>query len=99
MQPSRDHGFHFVFSRSLSSADDGAGVAHAASWWCRLPSNKADHRFLDILPNELCRYFLGGPTDLANHDDRFRVFVLVKQLQGIHEIRSYDRVATDSDTR
>jgi predicted AAA+ superfamily ATPase len=38
-------GFHLLSSRALAAADDRAGMAHAASWRRRLPSDKADDGF------------------------------------------------------
>ena len=96
-QSGSGHGFHFVLGDPFATADDGAGVTHATPWGCCLPRNKANNRFLDVLPDELCRRFLGGAANFTDHDDRFGVFVFVEQLQRIDEMGSDNRVAPNSN--
>ena len=40
---------------------------------------------------------LGVAADLADHDDRVRLRILVEQLQRVEEVRADDRVAADPD--
>src|SRR5690606_6813319 len=41
--------------------------------------------------------FLRRAADLADHNDRIRIRIVIEQLQNIDEFRALDRVAADAD--
>ena len=47
--------------------------------------------------DELGRLFLGAAADLADHDDRLGLRIVLEQLQAIDEVHAMDRVAADAD--
>ena len=91
------HGFVFLGGGALPSADDRAGVAHAASRGRGLPGDEADDRLLYILPDEVRGDFFRVSADFADHDDGVRIGIVVEQLDGIEERGADDRIAADAD--
>src|SRR5208282_307649 len=45
------------------------------------------------------RLLFSGAADLAHHQDRLGLRVLLKELQNIHEVRAGDRVAANAHAR
>jgi hypothetical protein len=45
------------------------------------------------------RFFLGGPADLADHDDGLRVRVVLEEPEHVDEVRADDRISADPDAR
>ena len=64
---------------------------------CRRPGDEARHWLSHVLGHEGCGVLLGGPTDLADHDDAFGRRVVIEQPENIDEVGAVDRVATDAD--
>ena len=70
-------------SASLAAGNDGASVAHAATWRCRLSSDEAHNGQIAMVvglePGG--GLFLGLATDLANHDDALGLGVIDEALE------------------
>src|SRR6185295_13408741 len=82
---------------ALAAADDGAGVAHAASRrGCRARDESRDG-LLAVFLDPLSGFFFRAATDLTNHDDALRLRVVVEELDYVEMRRAIDRVATDAD--
>src|SRR5690242_7320612 len=86
---------NFISGRTLAAGDDGAGMAHAASWRRGATGNKTDNRFGDLLLNELCCQFLSGAADFSNDDDPARFLIFIHQPESIDEGGSDDGVTSN----
>ena len=86
-------------SASLAAGNDGASVAHAATWRCRLSSDEAHNGQIAMVvglePGG--GLFLGLATDLANHDDALGLGVIDEALEHVDEVGAIKGVATDAD--
>src|SRR5690348_16731141 len=87
----------FIFRRALTSADDGARVAHAASRRSGLASNETDDGFFHVGLDPCRGLFLGVAADFTDQNDGARIGIVVKKLDGIEEGRADDGVAADAD--
>mmetsp|Transcript_39579 Transcript_39579/g.73797 ORF Transcript_39579/g.73797 Transcript_39579/m.73797 type:complete len:348 (+) Transcript_39579:63-1106(+) len=91
-------GLDLVLCRTLTTGDDGAGVAHAAPWRSRDARDERHHRLvLAVGLDPVRRFLLGAAADLADHDDAFRLRVIGKTLQAVDEVRSVEGVAADAN--
>src|SRR5262244_1912330 len=76
-------------------------MAHAASRGGSTAGDEADHGLLAPAPSlvleELCRVFLGGAADLADHHNRLGRLVGKKHFQHGDKIGALDRVAADAN--
>src|SRR5690242_3917845 len=91
------HGRVFIFRCALTSADDGARVAHAASWRRSLAGDETDNRLFHAGPDPCRGLFLGVAADFTDQNDGARIGIVVKKLDGIEEGRADDGVAADAD--
>ena len=86
-------------SASLAAGNNGASVAHAATWRCRLSSDEAHNGQIAMVvglePGG--GLFLGLATDLANHDDALGLGVIDEALEHVDEVGAIKGVATDAD--
>ena len=87
-----------LFYRSpLAAGNDGAGMPHALSWRCHAAGDEGSDRLLHIVMDPFRSLFLRRTTDLADHEDRLGIRVVIEKLQCIDEVRAFDRVAADAD--
>src|SRR5271165_1589023 len=93
------HGLDLLLRGSLPAGNDRSGVAHAASRRRSLPGDESDDRLAHILLDEVSRRLLGIAANLADHDDGFRLGVLIEEVNTIHEVGADDRVAANADGR
>src|SRR5215469_12821488 len=94
----RGHGSHFVFGLSGPTGNDRAGMTHAAAGRCSLTGDESNYRLLDMLCYVGRSRLFRVPADLTDHDNCMRVEVGVEKLNRVHERRTDDRIAADSDT-
>ena len=72
-------------------------MAHALAWRRRDPGDKADHGFFHIGLDPPRTGLLGIAANLAHHDHRIGVGVVVEHLHDIDMLQSVDRVAADAN--
>src|SRR5579872_7095533 len=92
------HRFDFVLGFSRATRNDRARVAHTAPGRCSLPGNETDHRLAHACLDIRCRGLLGIAADLADHDDRVRVVILIEHANRVDEVGPDNRIAADADT-
>ncbi len=97
VNPGCGHGLHLVGCGALPAADDGSGMAHAAAGRRGLTGDKADHRLLHVLLDELGRGLFCRAADLADHDDGLGFRIAVEQAQRIDMSGADNRIATNAD--
>src|SRR6266852_741188 len=97
MDASGVHGGVFVFCGALASADDGAGVAHAAARRSGLPGDETDDRFFYVDLDPFGGAFFGVATDFADQNDGVSVGIFVEHFDGIEKRRADDGIAADAD--
>src|ERR1043166_1912101 len=85
---------HFFRGSSLPTCDDGARVAHAASWRRGLTGDKRDDRFRDVFFCKRRGFFFGGAANLANHHDAVSLFVFLKKFERVNMSSANNRIAT-----
>ena len=88
----------FVFGGALASADDGAGVAHAAAGRRGLAGDETDHRFFYVGFNPLGGGFFGVAANFADQDDGVRVGIVVEKAHRVEKRCADDGIAADADT-
>src|SRR5260370_7726366 len=91
------HGGVFIFCRPLASADDRAGVAHAAARRSGLAGDEADHGLPHVRFDEFRSAFFGIAADFANHHDGVRIGIVVEEADGVKERCADDGIASDPD--
>src|SRR5712691_927035 len=91
------HGGVFIFSGALASADDRAGVAHAAARRSGLAGNEADHGFPHVRFDEFRSAFFGIAADFADHHDGVRIGIVVEETDRVKERCADDGIAADAD--
>src|SRR5947209_20606247 len=91
------HGGVFIFRRALTSADDRAGVAHAAARRSGLAGDEADHGLLYMRFDEFRSAFFGIAADFADHHDGVRIGIVVEEADRLQERCDDDGIASDSD--
>src|SRR6266851_123028 len=99
MNPRSRHRLHLLLGRTLAARDDRTRVTHSPSRRRRLPGDKAHHRLLHIVLDELRRLLLSRPADLADHDDRLGLRIVIQQPQRIDVVRPDNRVAANANRR
>src|ERR1700694_1639157 len=92
------HDGQLLLRRSLPTGDDCASMAHALAWRSRNAGDKADHGFFHVGFYPTRTGLLGVAADLAHHDHRIGVGVVVEHLHDVDVLQSVDRVAADADT-
>src|ERR1041385_4644127 len=97
MNSGRFHGGHFFFRGSLASGDDRTRMTHTASRRRRLTADKSDDGFLYVGFDVRGRVLFSITPDFAHHDDGVRVRIRIKEFDGVDEVGSDDRVATNSN--
>src|SRR5690606_28759222 len=102
----RTHGLHasvfqcgeLLVGRTLASGEDRTSVPHAlacrSSNTCDVGHNRLGHIGLDVGGS----FFFSATTDLADHDDRFGLRVVLEHFQNVDEVGARDRVTTDTNT-
>src|SRR5262245_16056063 len=73
-------------------------MAHATAWWSGPSGDEGRHWLGDVRLDECRRLLLGGAANLAHHQDRLGLRVVLEEPQHIDERRAGDGVATDADT-
>ena len=84
---------------TLTTADDGTGVTHAAAGGSGDTGDEGNSGLVvDVVGlEELGSIFLGGTTNLTDHDDTVGLGVLKEDLQAIDEVGAGEGVTTDTD--
>ncbi|OPZ80789.1 MAG: hypothetical protein BWY75_03709 [bacterium ADurb.Bin425] len=72
-------------------------MSHALAGRGGLTSNVADNRLLDVLFDELCRFFFSITADFTNHDDYFCIGIFLEHAQDFLIVETFDRVAAYAD--
>src|SRR5580698_11119945 len=85
--------------RPLAAADDGARVPHPLAGWRGLAGDEGGDRLLHVGLDEAGGLLLGGPADLADHEDRLRLRVALEHGEAVDEVDPLDRIAADADGR
>ena len=81
----------------LPPGDDRPGVAHPLARGRRDAGDEPHHRLLHVLLDPSRRGLLVGAADLADHDHRLGLRIVVEQLQNVDVLQSVDRIAADAD--
>lgn len=86
-------------STTLTTADDGTGVTHAATGGSGDTGNEGNSGLVvDVVGlEELGGVLLGGTTNLTDHDDTVGLGVLEEDLQAVDEVGTGEGVTTDTD--
>src|SRR5690606_17427894 len=79
------------------AGDDGAGVAHRLALGRGEARDVADDRLRDVLLDVGRGTLLGVAADLADHDDRLGLGVVLERLERVDVRGADDRVAADAD--
>jgi hypothetical protein len=84
---------------TLSSADNGTGVAHSPAGRRRDTSDEADNGLVGgvVLLEEVGGVLLSGSTNLADHDNTVCLGVLEEDLQAVDEVGAGEGVTADTD--
>ena len=90
-------GVDFASGGAFSTGDDGACVAHAASWRSGGASDEGGDGFFAMGGNPGGGFFFGFAADFADHDDGFGFWVVVEHFQDIGVIGAVDGIAPDAD--
>src|SRR5258707_8080743 len=93
------HRNHLLRSSPFSSRDDCPCMTHATARGSGAARNETDDRFGKMFLYILRGFFLGSPTDLADHYDRVRSFIIFEELERIEESGPHNRVAADPNAR
>lgn len=86
---------------TLTTADDGTGVTHAAAGGSGDTGNEGDSGLVvDVVGLEvLGGILLGGTTNLTDHDDTVGLGVLEEDLEAVDEAGAGEGVTTDTDNK
>lgn len=84
---------------TLTTADDGTGVTHAAAGGSGDTGDEGNSGLVvDVVGlEELGGVLLGGTTNLTDHDDTVGLGVLKEDLQAVDEVGAGEGVTTDTD--
>ncbi|KAJ5576061.1 hypothetical protein N7535_002987 [Penicillium sp. DV-2018c] len=84
---------------TLTTADDGTGVTHAAAGGSGDTGNEGDGGLVvDVVGlEELGGILLGGTTDLTDHDDTVGLGVLEEDLEAVDEVGAGEGVTANTD--
>ena len=82
----------------FAAADDSARVTHPASGGRGGSRDESGDRLFAVLFSPSGGLLLRAPADLADHDDRFGLRIVVEQLENVEVRRAVDRIAADADT-
>src|SRR5690606_39598776 len=91
------HHRKLLFGRALAAGYDRAGVAHALARRRRDAGDKTDHRFFHVGLDPARAFFLVRAADLADHDHRFGLRVIIEHFHHIDVLQAIDRIAADAD--
>jgi len=88
-------------SSTLTTSNDGTGVAHTAAWGRGLASDEADNGQVAVVvrTKPLSGFLLGLTTDLTNHDDTFGFGIIDELSEHINEVSTVERVTANTDNR
>ena len=92
------HGIDFGRSGSLTSADDGAGMAHSSARRSSQPSDEANDWFIHVVGYPGSGLFLGIAAYLTDHDNRFGCRIVIEGLEAVEKAGAIDRITADTDT-
>src|SRR5829696_2690486 len=81
------------------AGDDRAGVTHRLALRRGEARHIPDHRLGDVRPHEVGGPLLGVPADLADHDDRIGLRVVLERREAVDVGGPDHRVAADPDRR
>lgn len=84
---------------TLTTADDGTGVAHTATGGSGDTGNEGNGGLVvDVVGlEELGGVLLSGTTDFTDHDDTVSLGVLEEDLQAVDEVGAGEGITTDTD--
>ena len=74
-------------------------MAHAFPGRGGLTRDERHHRLADVVFDVLGRRLFVGAPDLADHDDRVGLFVVLEHVEQFDEVKPLDRIATDAHAR
>ena len=86
-----------VLGRAGSPADDGAGVAHAFARRRRLARDERRDWLLHVLLDKRRRLLFGVAANLPHHQNRFRLRIVLEQLERVDERGADDGIAAQAD--
>src|SRR5216684_4984108 len=86
-----------VLGGTLTAANDGARVAHAAPRRSGLTGDEADDGLLHVGLDPLGGALFGVAADFADQNDGVRVRIVVEKLDGVEKRGADDGIATDAD--
>mmetsp|Transcript_3210 Transcript_3210/g.7386 ORF Transcript_3210/g.7386 Transcript_3210/m.7386 type:complete len:200 (+) Transcript_3210:255-854(+) len=74
-------------------------MSHSPAWRGGSSSDEANNRLVrvTILLQPFSGFLLGTSTDLSDHDDTFRLWVVSETFKNIDEVRTVEGVSTDTD--
>src|SRR3989338_7899785 len=91
------HHRELVIRAALTARDDRTGMAHALAFRRGNARDETDYRLLHVVLDPARAFFLVAAADLADHDDRIGIRVVVEQLHHIDMLHAVDRIAADAD--
>mmetsp|Transcript_3056 Transcript_3056/g.7478 ORF Transcript_3056/g.7478 Transcript_3056/m.7478 type:complete len:211 (+) Transcript_3056:133-765(+) len=94
----RFEGLDLIRRSPFATRNDGSCVAHSSPGGSSQASNEGDHRLVGSRgPDELSGVFLCASTNLSDHDDTFRLWILHKPLQAVDEVRAVEWISPNTD--
>ncbi len=93
------HRGHLALGRPLAARNNRARMPHPSSRRSRLARNKSHHGLLHKLLDKLGSRLFRRPANLANHNDRFRIRIIIQQPQCIDMRRPNNRIAPNPNRR
>src|SRR5882672_1748848 len=99
LDPAFLHHCELFLRRALAAGDDGTGVAHALAGRRGDAGNETDHGFFHVGLDPARGVLFIGPADLAHHDHRVGLGIVVEQLQHLDMLHAVHRVAADAHAR
>src|SRR5467141_2134894 len=91
------HDGELLLRRAFAARDNGAGVAHALSRRRGDAGDEADDRFFHVVVRPARRDLLVRAADLAHHDHRFGLRVVIEHAWNVDVLQSVDRITADAD--
>src|SRR5262249_15414845 len=91
------HHGELLLGSPLAPRNDRPGVAHALARRRGDASDEADHGLTHVLLHPACCGLFIIAADLAHHDHRFGLRVIVEHLKNVYVLQPVDRIAADAD--
>src|SRR6185436_692554 len=95
--PALLHDGELLIGSALAAGDDRAGVAHALARRRRHTGDEADDGLLHVGLDPARRFFLVAAADLAHHDHRLGLRIVVEHLEDIDVLQAVDGVSAHAD--